>query len=423
MPRRRQRVSSAQIGFLENHGRTAPAAPAIRQAVAEWRARGYPGASDTSRTLLNYWFHTDHKLPAGNQFRYYTAQQYAIESLIYVYEIARTRNRRDLYERFIPRELAGEIRLPDYDLFARYSTKMATGTGKTNVMALAIAWQYFNAVIEADADYSRTFLVIAPNIIVLERLRGDFSGGLVYHRDPVIPREFKIYWDMQFYMRGDAERASSEGAVYLTNIQQLYERESRARNEEPQVMTDILGKKPPADLNEEVNFLQRIVERGDSSVLVINDEAHHTHDPDLKWNEAIRGLHERHPAGISAQLDFSATPRYSNGALFAWTISDYTLKQAIVDRIVKRPVKGITDIGEISSSVPSVRYEPFIVAGIERWREYREALAPLGKKPLLFVMMNNTQEADAIGEYLRVRYPGRICWRSNPGDSCQDEGQ
>src|SRR5690606_16706815 len=90
---------------------------------------------------------------------------------------------------------------------------------------------------------------------------------------------------------------------------------------------------------------------------------------------------------------------------FAWTVSDYTLKQAIMDRIVKRPVKGITDMGEVTSNVPQVRYEPFITAGIERWREYRQQLEPMGKTPLLFIMMNVTAEADAIGDYLRVKYP------------------
>src|SRR5690606_31040073 len=140
-------------------------------------------------------------------------------------------------------------------------------------------------------------------------------------------------------------------------------------------------------------------------VLVLNDEAHHTHDSGSTWNETIRGLQDNHERGVSAQLDFSATPRYSSGALFAWTVSDYTLKQAIMDRIVKRPVKGITDIGEVSSNVPQVRYEPFITAGIKRWREYRHLLEPMGKTPLLFIMMNITDEADAIGDYLRVKYP------------------
>ena len=107
-------------------------------------------------------------------------------------------------------------------------------------------------------------------------------------------------------------------------------------------------------------------------------------------------------------MDFSATPRYSKGALFAWTISDYPLKQAIRDNIVKRPVKGETDIGEMPSDDAVIKYEPFIIAGIERWREYREQLAPMKKKPLLFIMLNKTKEADAIGDYLRVKHPAEF---------------
>ncbi|MYE27155.1 MAG: hypothetical protein F4X87_08035, partial [Chloroflexi bacterium] len=213
---------------------------------------------------------------------------------------------------------------------------------------------------------------------------------------------------MQFYMRGDAERGASEGALYLTNIQQLYDREDRKKDDEPEIITEVLGNKPQANLDDEVDFRERIIERDGSPVLVVNDEAHHTHDPESAWNKTIRALHEGHTAGLSAQLDFSATPRYSKGALFAWTISDYPLKQAIRDNIVKRPVKGITDIGEMPSDDTAIKYEPYIIAGIERWREYREQLAPIDKnpkKPLLFIMMNKTKEADDIGAYLRRKFP------------------
>ncbi len=402
------KASPAQMSYLEDHGNTAPAVPAISHEVREWRNNNYQGATDTSRTLLNYWFHSDHKLRLDEPFEYYAAQQRAIESLIYVYEVAKVRNRVSLYQQFIPHDRADEIRFPRYDSFARYCTKMATGSGKTKVMALAIAWQYFNAVLENSADYARTFLVIAPNVIVFERLRGDFAGGRIFQNDPVIPKEFQIFWDMQSYMRGDAERGSSEGALYLTNIQQLYDREDRKKDDEPEIMTAVLGNKPPANLDDEVDFRERILERDGSPVLVLNDEGHHTHDPDSTWNETIRALHEGHPAGLSAQLDFSATPRYSKGALFAWTISDYPLRQAIRDNIVKRPVKGITDIGEMPSNDTAIKYEPFIIAGIERWREYREQLASMEKmekKPLLFIMMNKTKEADDIGAYLRRKFP------------------
>src|SRR5690554_3924581 len=143
MTKRKSKVSAAQISFLENYGKTAPAVPAIRQDVKEWRANSYKGATETSKTLLNYWFHSDHRLPDGRPFRYYFAQQEAIEILIYVFEVAQTRNLADLYQRFIPADLAGSIRLPEVDPFARYCVKMATGSGKTKVMSLAIAWQYF----------------------------------------------------------------------------------------------------------------------------------------------------------------------------------------------------------------------------------------------------------------------------------------
>lgn len=401
---KRRKPKPIQTSFLENYGRTAPAVPAIREAVKTWRARDYKGATETTRTLLNYWFHTDHKMAGGQPFSYYDAQREAVEALVYVFEIARARSQKDLYERFIPAELAASIRLEPYDEFARYATKMATGSGKTKVMALVIAWQYFNAVIEGDSDYASTFLIVAPNVIVFERLSTDFTGGAIFRQDPIIPRELRLYWEMQFYMRGEAERGSSLGAVYLTNIQQLYDgRESD--DGEPDIMTTVLGRKPPASLNGAPDFRERLVKRGDGRLLVINDEAHHTHEAESAWNNAIRSLHSAHPRGIAAQLDFSATPRYDGGGLFGWIISDYTLKQAIIDGIVKRPVKGITDIQEAPSTVASIRYEPFLIAGIERWREYRDALAPMGKTPLLFIMMNNTSEADSVGDYLRTKFP------------------
>src|SRR5688500_16873074 len=112
MAKRRSTYDPAQASFLENYGKTAPAVPAIRDAVRQWSDGGYKGATNTSRLLLNYWFHTDHKLPNGEKFGYYVAQQEALESMIYVFEVAKTRSLTDLYQRFIPAELASSIRLP-----------------------------------------------------------------------------------------------------------------------------------------------------------------------------------------------------------------------------------------------------------------------------------------------------------------------
>jgi type III restriction enzyme len=405
MARRRQ-PPPEQLGLLNAQVKTAPCVPAVQQAVKEWRAGGYRGATETSRALLHYWFRTDHRLPTGRAFQYHYAQRDAVETLVYLYEVARVRRHQDLLERFAVGTLG--LRLLQYDDFARYCIKMATGSGKTKVMALAIAWQYFNAVVEARDDYARTFLLLAPNVIVFERLRTDFGGGRIFRADPVIPPEIQIFWDFDCYLRGDAERASSQGALYLTNVQQLYERPDRAADDEPEALTAVLGPKPPAHAAEAEDFGRRIAARGGPCV-VVNDEAHHTHDESSEWNKVIRRLHGLVPGGLAAQLDFSATPRHTKGALFTWTVYDYPLKQAIIDGIVKRPVKGIAaGISEGPSDIASVKYQAYLTAGVERWREYRDQLQGLGKRPILFVMLNDTREADDVGEYLRTKYPAEF---------------
>src|SRR5204862_3857104 len=129
--------------------------------------------------------------------------------------------------------------------------------------------------------------------------------------------------------------------------------------------------KPPTKKLELTDFGERIAMRA-GRLLVVNDEAHHTHDEDNEWNMVVRGLHGKTP--LAAQLDFSATPRFQKGAIFPWTISDYPLKQAIIDGIVKRPMKGIARIVEAKSDYASVRYRGYLTAAVERWREYRDQL-------------------------------------------------
>ena len=177
MPRKKK-VTDDQLGLLEARVKTAPCVPAIRKVVAEWRNSNYKGATETTRTLFNYWFKTDHRLPNSGKFKFYHAQQEAIETLIYLYEVARVRRHKDLLEKFST--VSEELRLLQYDEFARYCVKMATGSGKTKVMALVIAWQYFNAIAEGREDYAKTALLIAPNVIVFERLRTDFANGRIF---------------------------------------------------------------------------------------------------------------------------------------------------------------------------------------------------------------------------------------------------
>src|SRR5581483_7883646 len=386
--------------------RTAPCVPALREAVKAWVAGGYKGITDTTRILLNHWFYTDHKLPTGAPFKYHRSQQEAMETLIFVWEFEKVRSRKALLERYAS-DLK-DVRLPPVDDFARYCVKMATGSGKTKVMSLAVAWQFFNGVRESEGiakDYAKTFLLLAPNVIVLERLKTDFVGGRIFRSDPVIPRELEIFWEFDCVMRGEVERASAEGMLFLTNIQQFYERADRNGDEEPEQMTAVLGSKPPTKELELTDFGDRIALRA-GHLVVLNDEAHHTHDEDSEWNKTIRTLHEKTP--IAAQLDFSATPRFTKGAIFPWTISDYPLKQAILDNIVKRPMKGIARIVEAKSDYASVRYRGYLTAAVERWREYRDQLTKMKRKPVLFVMMNETDEADDVAAWLREKYPAEF---------------
>ncbi len=402
---RKRSAAPTQPALFDVKTSTAPCVPAIRDAVNKWRADGYPGATDTSRKLLNYWFETDHRMGDGRKFKYHDCHRPAIETLIYLYEVVKIRRQKPLLETFSGRS---DLKLLQYDDFARYCIKMATGSGKTKVMSLAIAWQYLNAVAEARDDYAKTFLVIAPNVIVFERLKTDFAGGRIFLTDPVVPEDLRrTFWDLQCYMRGEGERAGSLGALYLTNIQQMHERED-ADDDEPDVMTAMLGPKPPANTQEVEDFIPRIAERG-GPVVVLNDEAHHTHDEDSEWNKTIRRLHAATRGGLAAQLDFTATPRHTKGQLFSWTVFDYPLKQAILDNIVKRPLKGVAKgIAEQPSEMASTRYQAYLAAGVERWKEYCDQLAPLGRKPILFVMMNDTAEADDVGDWLQKKYPGEF---------------
>lgn len=395
---------TGELFDVKSRLRTAPCVPVLREAVKAWRAGGYKGTTETTIRLLGYWFHTDHRLPSGERFAYHAAQREAIETLIFVWEHEKVRTRKDLLERYAS-DLKG-VTLPPEDSYARYCIKMATGSGKTKVLALAIAWQFLNAQREPDdiaADYARTFLLIAPNVIVLERLRTDFAESRIFKSDPVIPRDLEIFWDFDCVMRDDAERAHAQGTLFLTNVQQFYDRPSRRKEQEPDELAAMLGPKPPASLLSISDFTERIGLR-EGNLMVLNDEAHHVWDEGGEWNNVIKSLSMKTP--VNFQLDVTATPRFlKTGTLFPWIVSDYPLKQAILDGLVKRPMRGVADITEAKSTHASTRYEGFLVAGVERWKEYSNQLTPLGKKPVLFIMLTDTDEADDVGDWLRARYP------------------
>ena len=407
--------------------------PKIRQVVDAWRANGYKGVSDTSQRLLQYWFDSGHRLTDGREFIYYFGQREAIETLIYIHEVKGIRDAADLIlgymdeaaygnDIFVTRkqiveDIRGKRRLqrlvPDTGQMAdqaippeklpRYAVKMATGSGKTVVMALAVAWSYFHRRFEPGSVLARNFLLLAPNIIVYERLKVDFENETIFRDLPIIPPEWKQEWDFRTVLRGESYSSSASGSLYLTNIQQLYER----GGDEPINPIDmVLGPRVKTDgMTKSASILDMAQEHDD--LIIINDEAHHVHDLELEWWKVIEHLHEqllkRTGKGLVAQLDFTATPRDRNGTFFPWIVSDYPLAQAVEDKIVKAPlVVHQTERAEPKTySNAALAFQEWIQIALSRWREHRRAYKPVGIKPVLFVMAEDTRDADAIAESIR----------------------
>jgi len=373
-----------------------PLVRALRPLVKAWRDDGYKGTSETTLRLLEWWFLEEHHLKNGSSFSFWRAQRDAIEHLIFCYEVLQGRS---LYQ--LVQKLGEHIPIdPSTDKWAKYAFKMATGSGKTIVMAMAIVWSYFNAMREEHSDFTKNFVLIAPNLIVLDRLMGDsknpeFFEGAIFKKFPFIPPEWSS--DFQLDVIGsDEERESTKPAtLYLLNWQKFVERDNGGYDNPVQ---NILGQKPPSEIAITLTKLKdRLFHL--ENVMVINDEAHHVWDEDLVWYKVIADLYE-HP-GLMCQLDFSATPKDQAGNLFAHIITEYTLGEAIRDGVVKRPkIAEIENIPEIESDNASERYRVQIEAAVDKWRLFYKELKKTGKKPILFVMAENTRAADQVADYL-----------------------
>ncbi len=385
----------------------------LRRFVREWRETDYPGASDTTRELLHHWFAREHLIEtAGGErvpSRYYFCQREAIETLIFLYEVRGVRGLARLTDEFAgaDAETAAAGVNPDDDRWARYAFKLATGAGKTKVMSLAMVWSYFHALRESESPLARHFVVVAPNLTVFERLREDFKpaqgGPDIFDRDPLIPVAWRGDWNVTTVLQDEAGGAATGGTLYLTNIHRLYDTSER-RKREPETygwMGPVVSRAKALDTGAAL----RARVTGHERVLVLNDEAHHLWDPDSAWNDAIAFLHDeiaRHSGdGVVAQLDFSATPKDNAGQIFQHVVCDTPLGEAVDGGIVKTPVIGREKMWvERASTNAAEKYEEQLRVGYARWLKSREEWQASGKKPLLFVMCEDTKAADEIAHRL-----------------------
>ncbi len=326
-----------------------PLVAKIREEVSDWRAGGYPGTSATSRALLRWWFETRHLIEQADgslsPFEYYFAQREAVETIIWLHDVRQVRDKFDLM-RF---DASGAVSAGMFDEnWPRYVAKMATGAGKTKVLSLLIAWSYFHKLYEAGSTLSRNMLLIAPNIIVLDRLRADFDGLRIFFNDPVLPdngfddRNWRDDFQITLHIQDDVRVTRPTGNLFLTNIHRVYLGDvvepSLDDDDLRDYFLDPFGAKPVGKTTDSKTDLGEIVREIDE-LAVFNDEAHHVHDPRMAWFKSIQDIHHRmlqKDCKLSLQIDVTATPKHNNGAIFVQTVSDYPLVEAIHQNVVKR---------------------------------------------------------------------------------------
>jgi type III restriction enzyme len=333
---------------------------ALRDEVDAWSKQGWHGVTQTTHDLLSYWFNRDEE----TEERFYFCQQRAIETVIYCHELLQVKTLLQLYQRVAPEALLQHSPLKEEVEsipFPKYCLKMATGTGKTWVLAALLVWQYFNSLRgERPGWYSSRFLVVTPGHEVLNRLLDSFKGkrdSKTGQRNPATSDYAKPLfmpegsrWRDQFhldiYEPSDVRPNTSppDGPfALLTNWQQFRLREGASSLWEQWTGEDV-EEQPRGEVI--ADFLSEFPD-----LVVLNDEAHHVHGKKTAKNEELvwrrfmgylyKRLTERHKAkrGLFMQVDFSATPFYGSGPsreYFPHIVYDFDLVQAMREMLVKQ---------------------------------------------------------------------------------------
>ena len=337
----------------------------IRNEVKKWREAGYPKASRITKELLDFWFNNKER---RNNLRLFYCQREAIETAVWLNEIAERDPNTGNYILNLLGERRHTVSKDDAFVLPRTAFKMATGTGKTVVMAMLILYNYLNKrANQMDTHYADHFLLCAPGITIRDRLgvlqldysnrSNDFERTDYYHQRGLIPPQF------------EKELGGLNSSITIVNYQQFLPRVFSGKHASPLdgkqkwVNGELVTQKDKEDYSV---LLSRILEKGVKSkrIIVINDEAHHCYLPrqnkdksltddeksDLKQeNEAAmvwyEGLRQMKILGYKLQqvYDLSATPYYLKGSgypeysLFPWVVSDFGLVDAIESGLVKIP--------------------------------------------------------------------------------------
>lgn len=367
-----------------------PVVNRIRPRVAAWRAAGYPGVSSITKRLLEHW----HDPEEFDTRRFFFCQMEAVETLIWLLEAPAS-------------ERVGIDLHGDGGAFVRQCCKMATGSGKTIVMAKVIAWQILNKVANPqDSRFSKNVLVVAPGLTVKNRLAVLQPAGVgnYYEAFKIVPsalldrlRQGKVLIRNWHALAWDSEE----------QIKKRRSVDKRGVKSDEAYTREVLGEMAAAR-----NFL------------VINDESHHAWrvnmDAEGKYLRArdlkdsaeeatvwVGGLDRLHRSrGILTCYDFSATPftpsgkKSSEEALFGWIVSDFGLNDAIESGLVKTPRVVVRD-----DAVPDVKTYKSRLYHIYNDPEVKDDLSQkaLSEVPLPDLVVN---------AYYLLGYDWRETWRA-----------
>jgi type III restriction enzyme len=418
----------------------------VRERIGLWRRGGWPGVTPTSRRLLEYW--TNEK----REKKLFFCQVEALETAIYIGEVVNKRGHQDAWVMNSLRKFAEDAN-PG---LLRIALKMATGTGKTVVMAMLIAWQALNKLAnKQDSRFSDAFLVIAPGITIRDRLR------------VLLPQSPDNYYRERDLLPNEDVVRLGEAKIVITNFHTFLPRD---RSKAARLTKEILaqgGRNPFLETPEQVvnRVCRELGQR--RGIVVLNDEAHHCyrhrvggdvsdfHPEKLTGDEKKEAARRDEEArvwltgleaidakiGVKAAYDLSATPfflsgsGYPEGTMFPWVVSDFALIDAIEAGLVKVPRVPVADDAgspqgpvyrslwtHIRDDLPKKGVKQQQLAGApklptelqgaihslyghyeksyERWRAQEEELKSGSTPPVFIVVCNNTSVSKLVCNYI-----------------------
>ncbi len=397
----------------------------IRGYVDTWRAVPNPadwGVTPATQRLLEHWRRPKDEWAGPRPF---FCQIEAVETMIWLTEVAPRR----AATRGLLDQIAKDNEEANPALF-RLAMKMATGSGKTTVMAMLIAWQAINAARKETKDFSRAFLIVAPGITIKDRLRvlQPSEPGNYYDTREIVPPE----------MLPEIRRAE----IVITNYHSFQHRETLAMPKAARSFLQGNDPEPVRTIETDAQMLDRACGKllRFERVNVINDEAHHCYrhkvggdvegaltgderkeaeqneEAARLWINGIEALDRqlrkgKRSGGVRAVYDLSATPfflrgsGYSEGTLFPWVVSDFSLMDAIESGIVKLPRVPVTDNLVQTDTVVYRDLWKHIGKSMPKSTAGANKLSPFDLKPLLLTALNSLYSHYA-GEFERWQKAG-----------------